>query len=448
MQTRRILAFLFAAVMVAAVPFEVQAQSKKGSAKAKSTQTGKKSGKTKGKAAPAAPTFKEVELPYNANDCLFAIPLELDKPYGPTTAPDGGGRMQEVVADQAHPNLFEREHNSVWYKVKIPYNGNLEISIVQRNEWDDYDFLVYRNTGIYFSNQVIQNKVLPVAVNLGAVDSAALSAAAQKQGQSKAKGTKTKATAADATTAATGAKTTAAGQKASTKTAEQPAAKKAATKRTEAADDGTPKPHIGMSTEATDVMLTKKQFGGMIRSIPVHMGEEYYIVLDSPSRNCEGHTITVSVQADAYEPLVLFYDKKARKYVDVDLMILERGGSGERQLLKESCYKGGKVKFIPGFSYTLYAKKEGYFSIFREFNSNELMRLDTMMLFQMERTEKGSSFQIKDLYYEAGEATLIGNYDSVLMDYVAMFRNHPEITFLVKGYVQSYGVDAEADMLL
>ena len=29
-----------------------------------------------------------------------------------------------------------------------------------------------------------------------------------------------------------------------------------------------------------------------------------------------------------------------------------------------------------------------------------------------------------------------------------MFRNHPEVTFLVKGYVQSYGVDVEADMLL
>ena len=151
---------------------------------------------------------------------------------------------------------------------------------------------------------------------------------------------------------------------------------------------------------------------------------------------------------DMYEPLVLFYDKKARKYIDVDLMILERGASGERQLLQESNFKGGKVKFIPGFGYTLYAKRDGYFSVYREFNSRELMLHDTVMLYQMERTERGSSFQIKELYYESGEATLIGNYDSVLMDYVAMFRNHPEVTFLVKGYVQSYGVDAEADMLL
>ena len=188
--------------------------------------------------------------------------------------------------------------------------------------------------------------------------------------------------------------------------------------------------------------------GGFIKSMPVRMGEEYYIVLDCAGNNPQGHTITVSVQADAYEPLVLFYDKKARKYVDVNLMILERGSDGERPLVQQADFRGGKVKFIPGFSYTLYAKKDGYFSVYREFNSRDLMLHDTVMLYQMERTERGSSFVIKDLYYEADEATLIGNYDSVLMDYVAMFRNHPDITFLVKGYVQSYGVNVEADMLL
>ena len=130
-------------------------------------------------------------------------------------------------------------------------------------------------------------------------------------------------------------------------------------------------------------------------------------------------------------------------------MILEKGGQGgERPIVRNEHYKGGRVKFVPGFSYTLYAKREGYFSVFREFNALDLMMRDTIMLYQMERTERGSSFQIKDIYFEDGEATLIPGYDTVLMDYVAMFRNHPDVTFLVKGYVQSYGVDAEADMLL
>ena len=420
---KKLLIALLACTLIIGVAPDVQAQTKKKTTK--TTKTTKKGGKkgTKSAAKPAAaPKPAEpqmVELPYNSSDCLFAIPLQLDKPYGPTTAPDGSGRIMEVVADKAHPNIFEREHNSVWYKVAIPYNGELVIDVVQADVWDDYDFLVYKNTGVYFSNQVMLNKVMPVAVNMSCVDSAALSAAALKAAEQKAK--------------------PAGGKKQDEKAAEEPVF------------EAQPSllPTIGMNPEAKDKMLTKKQTGGFIKSIPVRMGEEYYIVLDNCADNGKGHTINVSVHVNAYEPLVLFYDKKGKRYVDVDLMILEKGGQGgERPIVRNEHYKGGRVKFVPGFSYTLYAKREGYFSVFREFNARDLMMRDTLMLYQMERTERGSSFQIKDIYFEDGEATLIEGYDSVLMDYVAMFRNHPDVTFLVKGYVQSYGVDAEADMLL
>ena len=405
------------ALMVGAAG-DLQAQNKKKkSGKAKTTQTTKK----KKEVAPAAPVATDVELPYNSNDCLFAIPLQIDKTYGPTTAPDGGGRVQEVVADKEHPNLFEREHNSVWYKITIPYNGQLEIDIAQRNVWDDYDFLVYKNTGIYFSNQVLLNKVAPVAVNLGAVDSNSLAAAALKANERQPK----------------------------SKTEAQPKKKKKEDAEPDFTLPAEPKPTIGMSIDAKEKMLTKKQYGGFIKSIPVRMGEEYYIVLDNRSEGGQGHTITCSVHADAYEPLVLFYDRKGKRYVDVDLMILERGGQGgERPIVKDAHYRGGKVKFIPGFSYTLYAKRDGYFSVYREFNASDLMLHDTIMMTYLERTERGASFPIKNIYFEDGEATLISGTDTALMEYVAMFRNHPDITFLVKGYVQSYGVNAEADMLL
>ena len=408
---------------------EAQAQNKKSTGKKTTTTT--KTTKKKSKAAePAAPSL--VELPYNSNDCLFAIPLTLDKPYGPTTAPDGAGRIQEIVADKAHPNLFEREHNSVWYKVTIPYNGQLEIRIAQNSQWDDYDFLVYRNTGAYFSNQVMLNKVNPVAVNLANIDSAAMFKAVMgKNKQEKASRN----------------------QERPHSSTQQKGSKQASSDLPELpniAPSADAKPTIGMLIDATDRMLTKKQTGNFIQSIPVRAGEEYYIVLDNNTPNGQGHTITATVHVDAYEPLLLFYDKRARKYVDVNLMILERGGKGaERPIVQDEHYRGGRIKFIPDFGYLLYAKKDGYFSIYKEFNSRELMqRGDTVMLYNMERTERGSSFPVSGLYFESGEATMIGNYDSVLTEYLAMFRNHPEVTFLVKGYVQSYGVDAEADMLL
>ena len=420
---KRFLIALLACTLVLGVAPDVQAQTKKKTAK--TTKTTKSGKKTKKKAAapaaapkPAEPQF--VELPSNSNDCLFAIPLQIDKVYGPTSAPEGSGRIMEIVADKAHPNIFEREHNSVWYKVTIPYNGDLVIDITQADVWDDYDFLVYKNTGIYFSNQVMLNKVMPVAVNLSCVDSLTLSEAARKAAEAK---PKPKAKAAEG-------------------------AKKAAAEEPVFEEPVNVLPTIGMNPEAKDKMLLKKQKGGFIKSIPVRMGEEYYIVLDNCTANGKGHTIKVSVHVDAYEPLVLFYDKKGKRYVDVDLMILEKGGQGERPIVRNEHYKGGRVKFVPGFSYTLYAKREGYFSVFREFNARDLMMRDTLMLYQMERTERGSSFQIKDIYFEDGEATMIPGYDTTLMNYVAMFRNHPDVTFLVKGYVLSYGVNAEADMLL
>ncbi len=414
---KRLMIALLACTLVLGVAPDVQAQTKKKTTKTTKTTKGgkKKSGTAKQAAAPKPAEPRDVELPANSNDCLFAIPLTLDKPYGPTNAPDGPGRMMEVVADKAHPNLFEREHNSVWYKVSIPYNGNLVIDIVQQDIWDDYDFLVYKNTGIYFSNHVMLNKVLPVAVNMACVDSATLAEAARNP-KAQPKPTQQKK------------------QEGDELALDLPAA---------------PLPTIGMNPDAKDKMLLKKQKGNFIKSIPVRMGEEYFIVLDNCAQNGKGHTIRVSIQVDAYEPLVLFYDKKGKRYVDVDLMILEKGGQGgERPVIRNEHYRGGRVKFVPGFNYTLYAKREGYFSVFREFNAQDLMMRDTIMLYQMERTERGSSFQIKDVYFEDGEATLIAGYDTVLMDYVAMFRNHPDVTFLVKGYVQSYGVDAEADMLL
>ena len=434
---KRLLVALLAGVLLFGFGTDVQAQTKKKSSKPKTTQTSKsKTGKGKGtaktdgsskkaaakEAEPETPKSTDLELPYKSNDCLFAVTLQPDVPFGPTTPPQGGGRVQEVVADKAHPNLFEREHNTVWYKIKAPYNGMLEISIVQNNAWDDYDFLVYKNTGDYFPNQVMLNKVEPLAVNMGSVDSVGLGLTALKSGaKGKGKG-------GDAATA--------------------PKAKPKTDLPNIEMTTGL-QPHIGMSIDAKDKMLTKKQFGGFIKSIQVRMGEEYYIVLDNVTPGGQGHTITVSVHADAYEPLVLFYDRRSRRYVGVDLMILERGEGGiERTMVKNQDYRGGKVKFVPGFSYTLYAKKEGYFSIYREFAARDLMMLDTMMVYNMERIERGSSFQIKDIYFEDGEATLIANYDSVLSDYVAMFRNHPEVRFMIKGYVQSYGVNAENDMLL
>ena len=369
----------FILLLVAALLFgayDAQAQSKP-TAKKKTTTTTKKKGKN---VPPAKPKPVEIELPYNSNDCIFAIDLQPDVAFGPTTAPKGGGRIMDVMAEKNNPYVFDYEHNSVWYKFTVPYNGNLEIDITPTNPKDDYDFLLFKYTDVYFSNRIIENKVKPLAACLGTPDS----------------------------TAKTGV------------------------------------PILGMHKDGTSQFITKKQTDGFLKSVPVRKGEVYYIALDNRIGTA-GHTIKVGIQVESFDPTVLFYDPTLKRNVEVDLLIIEKN-TDNRPIVKNPKFRGGKVKFVPGFNYTLYAQKPGYFSVYKDFNSN-IFKEDTLMRFFLNKTVKGTSFPINDIYFN-DDAQLLPESDTSLLNYISMFRNHNEISFMVKGYVQSYGIDIERDQQL
>lgn len=395
---------------------DVQAQSKsKKSAKSSKTTKDKKGKKGK-KGKNEAPEVQEIELPYNSNDCIFAIPINVDQTFGPTKAPQGAGRVMEVMADSRHPNLPEFEHNSVWYKFTVPYNGLLDIAVTQTNLADDYDMLVYKYTDVYFSNHVQCNKVLPVAINMSSVDSALLAKpkkpVVEKTGDAKAD---------------------AKAQQEANKLARQQAALNAAM--------GT----IGMYHDAEDIVLTKASNKRHIRSISVRKDEVYYILLDKVNPGGGGHSIKVSIHVEAFEAPVVFYDPKIKKNVDVNLTILEKN-TNNRVVVQNEKFRGGRVKFVPGFNYTMYAKKEGYFSIYLDFSADRFKE-DTAMRIRMNRAERGTQYPISNIYFE-NESQLMKESDSVLMTYVQMFKNHPDVTFVIKGELRTYGIDPEHDQLV
>lgn len=394
---------------------DVQAQSKTKSTN-KTSKSKSKKGKKGKKGQSDAPTIQLTQLPYNSNDCLFAIPLDVDQTYGPTTAPQGGGRLMEVMADKRHPNLPEFEHNSVWYKFTVPYNGKLDIAVTQQNLADDYDMLVYRYTDQYFSNHIQCNKVLPVAVNMASVDSTLL----------KKKPREVVPTTGDAK-------------------ADLKAKQEAAKQRRAEEERNTAMGTIGMYHEADAVLLTKASNKRHIRSIDVRKGEVYYILLDNVTPNGQGHSIKVSIYVDAFEVPVMFYDPKIKKNVDVNLTILEKN-TNNRVIVRNDKFRGGTVKFVPGYNYTLYAKREGYFSIFFDFNADRFKQ-DTLLRMRMNRAERGTVYPLTGLFFE-DEYVLMHESDSGLMNYVQIFRNHPDCTFTIKGWVKTYGVDPEHDQLV
>ena len=350
---------------------------------------------------PVKPVQENVMLPANSNDCLFAVEIQPDVPFGPTTAPQGAGRQLEVMRDANNPHAFEFEHNSTWYKFTVPYSGNLEVSITPNSEWDDYDFMVYRYTDIYFSNHLIQNKIKPLASSLAKKDTTGIYAATPKDNKGNVK--------------------------------DKPRSRRMTTAT------------MGMNITGKKLFIGPNESEEFLKSIPVRKGEVYYIVLDNKSSKGDGHTIKVSIQVESFEPLVVFYDPVAKKNIDVDLLILEKN-TDNRPIAKNPSFRGGKIKFVPGFNYALYAKKNGYFSVFKEFNSN-IFKDDTLMRFIMNKTEKGTVFPIADIYFD-DDANLLPESDTSLLNYMQMFKGHPEVTFQIKGYVQSYAVDIEADQKL
>lgn len=353
------------------------------------------------KQQPVKQQSENIPLPPNSNDCLFAIEIMPDVPYGPTSAPQGAGRQLEVMRDKSNPNAFEFEHNSTWYKFTVPYSGNLEIAITPNSEWDDYDFMVYRYTDVYFSNHLIQNKIKPIASSLAIKDTTGIYAATPRDAKGNVK--------------------------------DRPRSRRMTA------------PTMGMKADGKRFFVGSNDKEEFLKSIPVRKGEVYYIVLDSKSSKGDGHSIKVSIQVDAFEPYVQFFDPVAKRNVDVDLVILEKN-TDNRPIVKTPSFRGGKIKFVPGFNYSLYAKKDGYFSVYKEFNSN-IFKDDTLMRFIMNKTEKGTVFPIADIYFD-DDARLLPESDTSLLNYIQMFKAHPDITFQIKGYVQSYAVDIEADQKL
>lgn len=404
---KRFLIYLLSCLLFVGMADNLQAQ-KKGGAK------GKK-GKGKKEVVEEKPAQ---QLPYNSNDCLFAVQLQQDVVYGPTSAPKGAGRLMEIQASKTNPKVVEYEHNSVWYKFQVPYNGELEIEINQTNPADDYDFMVFKYTDVYFSNNLMQGKIMPVASSLTAVDTTLIPVKKDPKVKGKA------------------------GAAAAKPAAAKPEAGKAGAKKD--AKAAAPAYTIGMKHTAKSFFLPKDSIARDIKSIKVRQGETYYILLDNLSANGSGHTIKVSLYADVLLPLVKVVAPGSKTPVDVDLVVLEKN-TNNRPVVQNPNFKGDRIAFVPGFDYTLYAKRQGYFSVYKEFNSN-VFKQDTLLNIVMNRCAKGSTFTLDDIYFTEDGKQLLGKSDSVLTEYLMLFMNHPDVQFLIKGYVPTYGdVTMESD---
>ncbi|MDL2315227.1 OmpA family protein, partial [Bacteroidales bacterium OttesenSCG-928-C19] len=208
--------------------------------------------------------------------------------------------------------------------------------------------------------------------------------------------------------------------------------------------DSTKKGVIGASEKGTKINIPKSSTESHTASVLAAKGDVFYLVLDNVTPSGKGHSVKYSIHVDFIKPKIKFTDTKDRRPVPADILLVEKN-SGNRPLMNNKNFRGGEIRLVPNFGYTLYVKKDGYFSYYEDFNSIKYLE-DTLINIPMVRIEKGATFDVPNIYFDEGFSQLLPVSDTSLLNFVQMFNNHPEINFEVKGYVQSYGFDVEKDM--
>jgi outer membrane protein OmpA-like peptidoglycan-associated protein len=103
---------------------------------------------------------KFIISPDNA-DCNCAVLIK-DTVFGPTNSPSGYGKEMEISGDKSSLYEFEKEHNTVWYYFKTPFDCDLTFDITPVSLKDDYDFILYKYNGANFCKDIKSKTVTPV----------------------------------------------------------------------------------------------------------------------------------------------------------------------------------------------------------------------------------------------------------------------------------------------
>ncbi len=109
---------------------------------------------------------KPVQLGQGASDCMGALMIN-DTVVGPVFSPKGFGKKLEINGyELGDPYYIEREHNTVWYKFRAPYEAVFTFDLIPEVENDDFDFLLFQYDGPNFCRDVADGRKIPIRTNI------------------------------------------------------------------------------------------------------------------------------------------------------------------------------------------------------------------------------------------------------------------------------------------
>lgn len=112
----------------------------------------------------------QIVLDQTNADCSGTVLIE-DSIFGPTPRATSFGNVLEIKENSKEDKrYFEREHNTTWYKFRVPWDCDFTFDIIPENTKDDFDFMLFEAGVVNFCEKVLTKSHGPIRSNISRND--------------------------------------------------------------------------------------------------------------------------------------------------------------------------------------------------------------------------------------------------------------------------------------
>jgi len=317
---------------------------------------------------------KHIEVLPENGDCDNAIDIT-DIIDIKATAPKGYGNRLEVHSSKVSLYAFKEEHNTVWYKFTVLQSCEMSLTITPDNPKDDYDFLLFKGDGSSTCKHIQKGGLKAVRSNISRP---------KVQGKT------------------------------------------------------------GLISSSKYSFVREGEGTPWSKSIVVKKGEVYYLVLDNVYDGGSGHRLQIFYKNCKAEPKLKVeglhvninaIDKESKRAIKAHILLVDISAGYK---LYDTIYNKEAVSIMlpikPNHSYECQVWAKGFLKkkeLFKLDSNDKSLRLDM----DMQRVQVGSSFEVSELYFVGGSATVVRRSHIALRKLLTMMKENPTLKIEIQGHV-------------
>jgi flagellar motor protein MotB len=312
------------------------------------------------------------------SDCSNALDIT-GKTIIRATAPVWAGNYNEIQSSSKSLYSFKKEHHTVWYRFRVEQNCLLSFSIIPDNPKDDYDFILYKGVRNITCQRIHKGEIKPIRTNIS---------------------------------------------------------------RPEPESRGV----TGLGPKGKTDFVHEGKGNNWSTSVRVQAGEVYYLVLDNVYPKGGGHTIRFDFRNCSGERIAaqkqlsvnfIIMEESSNRLIPAHLVLIEHSkGYPDYDTIYNKRISSATILVEPGrfYNYKVWAKdylsKSGYFKL-DSFPSEKVKNIEV----RLKSVRLGGSFELKNVYFEGGKATVIRQSYPALRELLAIMKDNPELEIEIQGHV-------------